>query len=397
MFESLETLPPDPILGLMDAYREDPDPKKIDLGVGVYRDERGDTPILKCVKDAQRHRIETERTKSYIAPPGTPDFNQAMRQLIFGRGHRLIAEQRIASVQTPGGCGALRVAAELIVRARSDAKLWVSEPTWANHMPLLGSAGLTIQPYPYYDADQHGLDADAMMNGLREAAAGDIVLIHGCCHNPSGVDLKPEHWEAVADLANDRGFTPFIDLAYQGLGDGLDEDVYGVRLLGNACAELIVASSCSKNFGLYRERTGALQIAAKNAVQATTVQSQLESVARGIYSMPPAHGAAIVESILNDEALHASWVEELTEMRERINGLRDTLTIKLSEHTDRDFSFIREQRGMFSFLGITPEQIARLRNEFSIYIVDSSRINVAGINGANLDYFTRSLATVLSH
>ncbi len=282
------------------------------------------------------------------------------------------------------------------MRAREGATLWVSEPTWANHIPLIASAGLTIQTYAYYDANAHGLDADAMMHDLRKVAAGDIVLMHGCCHNPSGVDLTPEHWEAVGALANHRGFTPFVDLAYQGLGDGLDQDAYGVRLLGRNCAELIVASSCSKNFGLYRERTGALQIATENTAHAAAVQSQLESVARGIYSMPPAHGAAIVETILNDEALHASWVEELTEMRDRINGLRDTLAIKLTAHSDRDFGFIREQRGMFSFLGITPAQIARLRDEFSIYLVDSSRVNVAGINNANLDYFTQSFATVLS-
>ena len=396
MFELLETLPPDPILGLMDAFRADPDPNKIDLGVGVYRDEQGNTPILECVRDAQRHRIDTERTKSYIGPPGTPDFNQAMRQLIFGRDHALISERRIASVQTPGGCGALRVAAELVMRAHQDLTLWVSEPTWANHIPLLGSAGLTIRPYAYYNAATHGLDADAMIDALSTVAAGDIVLLHGCCHNPSGVDLKPEHWQTVADLANVRGFTPFVDLAYQGLGDGLHQDAYGVRLLGDACEELLVASSCSKNFGLYRERVGVLQIAAQNADQATAIQSQLEAIARGIYSMPPAHGAAIVETILNDEALHASWVEELTEMRERINNLRDILAVKLGEHTGQDFGFIRDQRGMFSFLGISPAQIARLRNEFSIYLVDSSRVNVAGINNTNLDYFTRALATVLA-
>ena len=396
MFELLETLPPDPILGLMDAFRADPDPNKIDLGVGVYRDEQGNTPILECVRDAQRHRIDTERTKSYIGPPGTPDFNQAMRQLIFGRDHALISERRVASVQTPGGCGALRVAAELVMRARQDLTLWVSEPTWANHIPLLGSAGLTIRPYAYYNAATHGLDADAMIDALSTVAAGDMVLLHGCCHNPSGVDLKPEHWQAVADLANSRGFTPFVDLAYQGLGDGLHQDAYGVRLLADACEELLVASSCSKNFGLYRERVGVLQIAAQNADQATAIQSQLEAIARGIYSMPPAHGAAIVETILNDEALHASWVEELTEMRERINNLRDILAVKLGEHTGQDFGFIRDQRGMFSFLGISPAQIARLRNEFSIYLVDSSRVNVAGINNTNLDYFTRALATVLA-
>jgi aspartate aminotransferase len=396
MFELLETLPPDPILGLMAAYREDPHPQKIDLGVGVYRDESGKTPILRAVRAAQRHHIETEETKSYIGPPGTPGFNQAIRQLIFGRDHAVVSDRRVAGVQTPGGCGALRVAAELIKRARPDTTVWVSDPTWANHMPLLRSAGLNLKPYPYYDRTTRGLAADAMIGALSEAVRDDVVLVHGCCHNPSGVDLRGEHWALVADLVNDRGLTPFVDLAYQGLGTGLAEDADGVRVLASRCTELIVASSCSKNFGLYRDRVGALQIVTGNADRAATVQSQLESVVRGNYSMPPSHGAAIVETILNDEALNASWIEELTEMRERINGLRELLAVRLSGLTGHDFSFIRDQRGMFSFLGISPEQIARLRDEFSVYMVDSSRINVAGINPANVDYFVDAMGRTLN-
>lgn len=396
MFELLDTLPPDPILGLMSAYRADPHLQKIDLGVGVYRDEAGETPILRAVREAQHHHIEKEQTKSYIGPPGTPGFNQAIRQLMFGRDHAVLSEQRLAGVQTPGGCGALRVAAELLKRARPDTTIWVSDPTWANHIPLLGSAGLNIKPYPYYDRTTHGLNAEAMMLGLGETEPGDVVLMHGCCHNPSGVDLKAEHWATVADIVNDRGLTPFLDLAYQGLGDGLTEDAHGVRVLASRCAELIVAGSCSKNFGLYRERVGALQIVARSTEGAETVQSQLESVVRGIYSMPPSHGAAIVETILNDEAMNASWIEELTQMRDRINGLRELLADRLSETTGRDFGFIRDQRGMFSFLGIFPEQIARLREEFGIYMVDSSRINVAGINPANLEYFIEAMGRTLN-
>lgn len=395
MFEKLEPLNPDPILGLMAAYREDSHAQKIDLGVGVYRDETGATPIMQAVSAAEARRIAEEDTKAYIGPPGTPGFNQAVRVLMFGATHDAIKHNNIAGAQTPGGCGALRVAAELIKRTRPETTIWVSRPTWANHVPLLGNAGLQIKEYAYYDAARHGLDADAMLGELAKVPAGDVVLLHGCCHNPSGVDLKPEHWDEVATLALNNGFTPFIDLAYQGLGDGLEEDAIGVRVLGARCPELIVASSYSKNFGLYRERTGALQIICANAEQRAIVQSQLDSVVRGIYSMPPAHGAAIVELILDDEAMSADWQQELDGMRDRINGLRDVLAARLSAATDQDFGFIREQRGMFSFLGISPEQVARMRQEFSIYMVDSSRINVAGINNNNLDYFVDSMSKVL--
>ena len=395
MFESLEALNPDPILGLMTAYAADTHGQKIDLGVGVYRDESGATPIMKAVHQAEQHRFETEQSKSYIGPPGSAGFNVAVRELMFGRQHGALRDQRIAGVQTPGGCGALRVGAELFKRASPTAAMWVSSPTWANHVPLLGSAGLTIHEYPYYDSDSSSLDAGAMLQALAEVPAGDFVLLHGCCHNPSGVDLKTEHWHAIAALAVERGFTPFIDLAYQGLGDGLEQDAEGVRIIAEACPEMIVASSYSKNFGLYRERVGALQIVSPNTVQTAIVQSQLGSVVRGIYSMPPAHGAAIVEIILNDEALNANWLEELTTMRERINSLRAVLADRLSAETGWDFGFIREQRGMFSFLGITAEQVEQLRNDYSIYMVDSSRINVAGLNGSNIDYFVTSLGQVL--
>ncbi len=395
MFEVLEVLSPDPILGLMAAYREDSRTQKVDLGVGVYRDEAGATPILACVAEAEQRYIDQATTKTYIGPPGTPEFNDAVRRLMFGRDHGVLKDKRVAGVQTPGGCGALRVAAELVKRARPETTVWVSDPTWANHVPLLGNSGLKIKTYAYYDQATRGLDAEAMMAALAEVPAGDLVLLHGCCHNPSGVDLKAEHWHRVAELANQRGFIPFIDLAYQGLGDGLEEDAIGVRIMAAACPELVLASSYSKNFGLYRERVGALQIVSTSNGVAGIVQSQLGSVVRGIYSMPPAHGAAIVETILNDEALNANWVEELTVMRNRINSLRDVLAVRLSEAAQRDFSFIREQRGMFSFLGITPEQVRRLQSEFGIYMVDSSRINVAGINGGNIDHFMRACAAVL--
>ena len=395
MFETLQALSPDAILGLMAMFRDDPRAQKIDLGVGVYRDEQGNTPILKTVTEAERRRFATETTKTYIGPPGTPGFNDLVRKLMFGGNHVVVKDQRVAGVQTPGGCGALRVGAELIKRARPDATIWVSDPTWANHVPLLGSAGIKIETYPYYNKDTHALNADAMLSALAKIPSGDLVLLHGCCHNPSGVDLKPAEWQAVARICNERGLLPFIDLAYQGLGDGLDDDAAGLRIMAEACPELIVASSYSKNFGLYRERVGALQIVTSSSAAVSVVQSQLDSVVRTSYSMPPAHGAAIVEIILGDEALNLAWVHELDEMRDRINGLRNALAERLGSATGQDFSFIRKQRGMFSFLGISPEQVSRLQKECGIYVVGSSRINVAGINNANVDYFLASCARIL--
>jgi aspartate aminotransferase len=397
MFENLEELHPDPILGLMAAHRNDVSLKKIDLGVGVYRDESGATPIMKSVIEAQKIRHETEQTKSYIGPPGTPEFNTLTRKLMFGNDNQAEKSNRIAGVQTPGGCGALRVAAELIKRARPKTTIWVSDPTWANHQPLLGNAGLNLKEYAYYEKSSRSLNTDGLLESLSNVPAGDAVLIHGCCHNPSGVDLEPQHWEAIADLAINQGFTPFIDLAYQGLGDSLDEDAIGVKILSERCPEVIVASSYSKNFGLYRERVGSLQIVSPNVAQTTIVQSQLGSVVRGIYSMPPAHGAAIVETILSDKTLKLQWVEELSTMRDRINLLRKELANRLTREIDQDFSFIEKQKGMFSFLGIDTNQVARLQKEFAIYMVDSSRINVAGVNSSNIDYFVESMTTILKN
>jgi aspartate aminotransferase len=395
MFENLEVLHPDPILGLMAAYRNDASPQKLDLGVGVYRDDSGVTPIMKSVLEAQKTRHETEQTKSYIGPAGTLKFNTLTRNLMFGDNNQAEKSNCIAGVQTPGGCGALRVAAELIKRARPKTTIWVSDPTWANHQPLLGNAGLLLKEYTYYEKSSRSLNTEGLLESLSNVPAGDAVLIHGCCHNPSGVDLVPQHWEAIADLANKQGFTPFIDLAYQGLGDSIEEDAIGVKLLSERCPEVIVASSYSKNFGLYRERVGSLQIVCPSVAQTAVVQSQLGSVVRGIYSMPPAHGAAIVETILSNKVLNLQWIEELSTMRDRINLLRKELANRLTREIDQDFSFIEKQKGMFSFLGIDASQVARLQKEFAIYMVDSSRINVAGVNSSNIDYFIESMAKIL--
>lgn len=396
MLETLPALPADPILGLMAAFRKDTNPDKVDLGVGVYRDDDGNTPILDCVTQAQERHNALETTKSYIGPPGEAEFNEAMQHLLFGETHAAIADGRVSSAQTPGGCGALRVAGELVNRARPGGRIWVSDPTWANHVPLLGDAGLAIETYPYFDRARSALRFDDMMAALGQVDAGDLVLLHGCCHNPCGVDLETAHWSAIADLALERGFTPFIDIAYQGLSSGLEEDAFGVRLMAEKVPELLVASSCSKNFGLYRERVGCLALVSANAAAAETVLSQMLNVIRGIYSMPPNHGGAIVRTILNDAALTAQWHAELKEMRDRINGLRDEFATKLAERIDSGrFDFVRRQRGMFSFLGLDKDQITHLADKYSIYMVDSSRINVAGLNSHNIDYVCDALASVL--
>jgi len=396
MFESLKALNPDPILGLMAAFRQDPNPKRVDLGVGVYKDEAGHTPILDCVKRADALHRAAETSKTYVGPPGDPDFNVGIEKLIFGADHPTLKAGLIRTVQAPGGCGALRIAAELVNRAKPGAAIWVSDPTWANHVPLLGDAGLEIKLYPYYDAASQGLKTDAMLGALAQIPAGDLVLLHGCCHNPCGVDLKPAEWDAVAKLAVDRGFTPFVDLAYLGLGKGLDEDAYGVRKLAATVPELIVASSCSKNFGLYRERVGALSLVSPNAAQTEIIHGQIQNVARGIYSMPPNYGGALVGRILSDATLSADWKRELSAMRDRINGLRGQLAGKFRERLGSGrFDFIPQQLGMFSFLGLSKEQVARLKSEYSIYMVDSSRINVAGVNQQNIDYFCDAVCKVL--
>lgn len=396
MLETLKALQPDPILGLMAAYRQDENAHKVDLGVGVYKDEVGHTPIMTSVLKADALHRTAETSKTYVGPSGDAEFNQQLQSLIFGTDSIAQQDHRVRTVQTPGGCGALRVAAELINRARPGAAIWVSDPTWANHVPLLGDAGLEIKTYPYYDAARQGLKFDAMCDALGNINRGDLVLLHGCCHNPCGVDLNPLQWDTVAAITLQRGFTPFVDLAYLGLGVGLTEDAYGVRKLAATVPELIVASSCSKNFGLYRERVGALSVVSPSVAEADVVYSQVQNVARGIYSMPPNYGAALVGRILADPTLRKEWDAELTDMRDRLNILRAQLAKKFSARlgTSR-FDFIPQQRGMFSFLGLNKAQVQRLKQENSIYMVDSSRINVAGINQQNIDYFCDAVCAVL--
>jgi aspartate aminotransferase len=386
----------DPILGLMAAYRADTRTNKIDLGIGVYMNDRGHTPVMTSVKEAETQLMQLETTKSYQGIAGDPDYNQRIIELLFGADHSILNSGRIKSIQAPGGSGALRVGAEVIQRARPEAKLWVGVPTWPNHIPLLGGAGFEIEEYPYYNRDNHQIETEAMMETLRQVPAGDMVLLHGCCHNPTGADLTHEQWDMIADLALERGFIPFIDTAYQGLGDGLDEDAYGLRMMAERLPELVVASSCSKNFGLYRERTGSITFIADSAEQADIVASQAMSVARQIYSMPPAHGALLVSLILGDQQLRTNWEAELTEVRERIQSMRTLLADNIQNNAaGKDFSHIKQQRGMFSFLGLNTAQLDQLREEYGVYIVSSSRVNLAGINSSNIDYLSSSIMSVL--
>jgi aspartate aminotransferase len=396
MFQSLKSLPADPILGLMANYRADPNPLKVDLGIGVYKDEKGNTTVMTAVKKAEDFLLRNQISKSYIGPTGAADYNFAVAELLLGESLNNELGKRRVTVQAPGGCGGLRLAAEFIKSANPDATVWVSDPTWANHIPLLGSAGLKIESYPYYDRETHSVRFDEMLAALKKISKGDIVLLHGCCHNPCGADLSQAQWREVRDVALEKGFTVFIDLAYQGLGDGLEEDVYGVRLMAESLSELIVVSSCSKNFGLYRERTGAFTLICENEQSATAATTQIAASARAMYSMPPDHGAAVVALILKDPDLRAEWDAELSSMRGRINMLRSKFVKQIQmEGIDKDFSFIEREKGMFSFLGVNVEQVQSLVNDYSIYLVDSSRINVAGINDENVEYLSKSLAAVL--
>ena len=393
MFQSLERLVSDSILGLMAKYRADPAEQKVDLGVGVYRDLSSNTPILDCVRQAEREVLAAQTTKSYIGAAGREEFNSAVEELVLGTAHSTRRDRRARTLQTPGGCGALRVGAELIKTASPSAKVHLSDPTWGNHAPLLGGCGLKLERYPYYDAATHELRFEAMLERLEGAPAGDVVLIHACCHNPTGADLEPAQWQAVARLLAKRRLVPFLDLAYQGFGSSLDEDAAPVRMIVEQVPEALIAVSFSKNLGLYRERVGALMIVSENAARADAVQSHMLQIARSIYSMPPDHGAAIAARILADAQLKRGWIAELDAMRTRIQEMRDLLAQKLQElRGDDAFGFIRRQHGMFSLLGVSRDAVERLREKHHIYMLPDSRMNLAGILPQNVLYVAEALA-----
>lgn len=395
MFESLEKLQPDPILGLIGAYNKDPRPEKVDLGAGVYRTEEGATPVVAAVKDAEKILLDTQMSKTYTGSEGEARYNESMQALIFGADHARIRENRVWTIQTPGGSGALRIAAWLLLRAEKSKTVWVSDPTWANHIPLLGSAGLELKTYPYYDASTGGIRFEQMLAALEDVPEGDTVLLHASCHNPTGADLSSEQWHAVADVLERRKLLPFLDMAYLGFAGTLDEDAALVRTMAERFDELIVASSCSKNFGMYRDRVGALSVVTGTAAASQASWSQAVNIVRRVYSVPPNHGAAVVATILGDDALRAKWVTELDAMRDRMMGNRRALADALAAGpADRDFSHLPRGFGMFSLLGLTKDEVLRIREEFGVYMVGSSRINIAGVSQANLEYLASAVASV---
>ncbi|AGI25277.1 amino acid aminotransferase [Pseudomonas sp. MT3] len=393
-FAKVTRVPGDPILGLLDAYRADPNPARLDLGVGVYKDAQGLTPIPRAVKIAEQRLVETETTKSYVGGHGDALFAARLCEVVLGTDSRLLATQRADATQTPGGTGALRLAADFIARCLPGRSVWLSDPTWPIHESLFAAAGVRVSHYPYVDADNH-LDVEAMLSALERVPHGDVVLLHACCHNPTGFDLAYNDWQRVLDVVRRRELLPLLDFAYQGLGDGLEEDARAVRLFADSLSEVLITSSCSKNFGLYRERTGALIVCAGSAAKLTDVRSQLALMARNLWSTPPAHGAEVVATILGDTDLKALWLEELDGMRARIADLRLSLVEALRPHGLAErFAHIAIQRGMFSYTGLTPDQVRRLREEHSVYMVGSGRANIAGLAAERLDDLAAAIASV---
>ncbi|MBQ1782951.1 MAG: aspartate/tyrosine/aromatic aminotransferase [Gammaproteobacteria bacterium] len=396
MFEAIVAAPADPILGLTEAFKNDPRGHKVNLGVGIYKDEAGQTPILATVKEAETRLLAKEKSKSYLSIEGSQEYGAAVQRLLFGKDAEIIAAGRAFTAQAPGGTGALRVGAEFYAKQLANRKVWISNPTWPNHVQVFQAAGLEVAHYDYYDAARHDKNFDSMLASLEGAKAGDLVLFHGCCHNPTGIDPTAAEWETLAKLSAEKGWLPLFDFAYQGFGKGLDEDAAGLRLFAKYNKELLIASSFSKNFGLYNERVGALTLVASDKASAEKAFSQVKSTIRANYSNPPSHGAAVVTTILDDAQLYAAWDQEVAEMRQRIQEMRDLFVATLkAKGVTTDFSFISQQNGMFSFSGLTKAQVELLLNEHAVYIVGSGRISVAGMTKSNMDYLCTAIAAVL--
>jgi len=396
MFEKITAAPADPILGLTDIFRADARTNKINLGIGVYKDETGNTPVLTSVKKAEQLLLEKEITKNYLDIAGIPAFATSTQTLLFGAQNSILTAKRARTAQTPGGTGALRIAADFIATQTDAKRVWVSNPSWPNHKSVFAAAGLEVKEYAYYDAAQHQLDFAGLLASLSEAQAGDVVLFHGCCHNPSGIDPTEQQWAELAELSLAKGWLPLFDFAYQGFANGLEEDAQGLRLFAAKHKELLVASSYSKNFGLYNERVGAFTLIAADSDTADRAYSQIKSIIRANYSNPPSHGASVVATILGDDKLRTLWEQELTEMRERIHRMRLLFVNTLKEKgATQDFSFIIKQNGMFSFSGLSKEQVLRLREEFGVYAVASGRINVAGMTTDNMAQLCEAIVAVL--
>lgn len=396
MFENITAAPADPILGLADSFRQDPRENKINLGIGVYKDETGKTPVLSCVKKAEKYLLDNETTKNYLPITGIPEFGTVTQALLFGDNSDIITAKRARTAQAPGGTGALRIAADFIAKQTSAKRVWISNPTWPNHNGIFAGADLEICTYNYYDAENHSLDFNGMLASLEAAQAGDVILLHGCCHNPTGIDPTAEQWAQLSVLVKEKGLLPVFDFAYQGFAAGLDEDAQGLRIFAKSHPEMLVASSYSKNFGMYNERVGACTLVAADPDTADRAFSQIKIVIRTNYSNPPSHGGAVVTTVLSDPELKEEWIQELTTMRERIKRMRQLFVNTLQEKgAKQDFSFIIRQNGMFSFSGLTKEQVARLRDEYAVYAVSSGRINVAGLTLENMVPLCEAIVAVL--
>ncbi|MFO4653035.1 amino acid aminotransferase [Vibrio cholerae] len=392
MFTHLPAPVLDPILSLSVAFRNDPRPQKVDLGIGVYKNSLGETPIMRAVALAQDKVVASQKTKSYVGLAGCEEFNQSMMQLVLGS---TLDTERTIAIQTPGASGALRMLGDLMRVAQPDTTVWITDPSYVNHKPVMEAAGLKVRYYRYFSRETKMVDTEQMLAELAQAGTKDVVLLHGCCHNPTGADIDFSAWQAITELAQKNGFIPFVDIAYQGFGDGLEQDAQGLRYMAERMEEMLITTSCSKNFGLYRERTGAAIVIGKNQQEVTNARGKMLTLARSTYTMPPDHGAALVKTVLRDEQLTAIWKQELSEMQQRLLTLRKNLCNELrNQHNTRQFDFIESHRGMFTVLGFSAEQMGRLREEFAIYGVADGRINIAGLTEKDIPYVANAIIHV---
>ena len=396
LFAAVEIAPPDPILGVTEAYHADPNPNKVNLGVGVYTDDAGKVPVLKCVRRAEQQIVASAQPRNYLPIDGLKTYDRAVQELVFGQENPVLKDGRVVTVQTLGGTGGLKVGADLLRRVNPGADVWISDPSWENHRALFEYAGFRVHTYPYYDARTHGLKFSAMIDALENIPQGSVVVLHACCHNPTGVDLQGEQWERVIQAVAKRELVPFLDIAYQGFADSLDADAAAVRRFSRACPVVFVSSSFSKSLSLYGERVGALSIVAADSSEAVKVLSHVKRVIRTNYSNPPTHGGQTAVAVLTSPELRTLWEQELGEMRDRIKTMRHSFIDKIRAiRADFDFSFVAEQRGMYSYSGLTREQVGRLREKYSVYSIDSGRICVAALNTRNIDYVANAVASVL--
>ncbi|MBN9425373.1 MAG: aspartate/tyrosine/aromatic aminotransferase [Burkholderiales bacterium] len=396
MFAAVEMAPRDPILGLTEAFNADTRPNKVNLGVGVYYDDNGKIPLLEAVRESEKTRVASALPRGYLPIEGFGAYNQAVQGLLFGQDSPLLAAGRVATFEALGGTGGLKIGADFLRRLYPQAEVWISDPSWENHRALFENAGFKVNNYPYYDAATHGVKFDAMLSALNSLPANSVVVLHACCHNPTGVDLQPEQWDKIIEAVRARNLAAFLDMAYQGFGDGIDADATALRKFAASGLSFFVSSSFSKSFSLYGERVGALSVVTASKDEAARVTSQIKRVIRTNYSNPPTHGAAVVASVLSTPALRALWEKELATMRDRIRAMREDLVRKLRERgVERDFSFVTRQRGMFSYSGLNSAQVDRLRDEFGIYAVSTGRICLAALNSRNIDYVADAIAKVL--